>query len=118
MTGLVGRACGTGAVCSPVALRLPGLRGCGVWLYRLAYRPRGARGTGTVCSPVALRLPGLRVGAVSGFIAWRIACGRACGTGVVCSPVALCLPGLRVGAVLGISTWRIACGGVVARVRH
>ncbi|WP_206057743.1 hypothetical protein, partial [Raoultella sp. T31] len=34
------RACGTGAVllpggagvvCSPVALRLPGLRGCGVW---------------------------------------------------------------------------------------
>ncbi|BBV78563.1 hypothetical protein STW0522RAO56_46170 [Raoultella planticola] len=30
-------ACGTGAVCSPVALRLPGLRGCGVWLYRLAH---------------------------------------------------------------------------------
>ncbi|EPO5387375.1 hypothetical protein ACXKQF_004621, partial [Raoultella ornithinolytica] len=53
--------CGTGTVCSPVALRLAGLRvsavfgvGCPEWC-------PGGCGTGTVCSPVALRLPGLRV---------------------------------------------------------
>ncbi|WP_141965467.1 hypothetical protein [Klebsiella electrica] len=103
-------ACGTGAVCSPVALCLPGLRGCGAWLDRLAY-----------CLRAGLwhwrrLLPGGAVltGATGGCGAWlyRLAyCPRgACGTGAVCSPVALRLPGLRVGAVLGIFTWRIACG--------
>ncbi|MGM1204530.1 hypothetical protein ACS0TK_16095, partial [Raoultella ornithinolytica] len=55
--------------CSPVALRLPGLRvsavfgvGCPEWC-------PGGCGTGTVYSPVALRLPGLRVRAVFGLVA-------------------------------------------------
>ncbi|WP_136342751.1 hypothetical protein [Raoultella ornithinolytica] len=61
--------CGTGTVCSPVALRLPGLRVSavfGVVARSDALEAVAGCGTGTVCSPVALRLPGLRVSAVFG----------------------------------------------------
>ncbi|WP_141965468.1 hypothetical protein [Klebsiella electrica] len=96
MTGLVGRACGTGVVCSPVALRLPGLRGCGAWLERLAYCLRA----GLWCWRRLLPGGAALTGATGGCGVWleRLAhCPRgACGTGAVYSPVALCLPGLRV----------------------
>ncbi len=88
--------------------------GCGVWLDRLAHCLRGACGTGVVCSPVALRLPGLRMGAVSGLIAWRIACGGPVALAPFAPRWRCAYRGYGHGAVLGIFTWRIACGGPVA----
>jgi hypothetical protein len=98
---------GTGTVCSPVALRLPGLRVSAVFglvarsdaLEAVAlapFVPGGAVLTGATGKGRCLGwLPGVMPGG--------------CGTGTVCSPVALRLPGLRVSAVFGLVARNDVC---------